>query len=114
MESDSRGCPELMRHSGHVEAYVRTETCALEWISVWISSGRRHRSPLESKAKRFVWFVVFFGSANVLGVNVQPLRNGFLLLIRVVHVAKFSLSLICGFFLFRKLLHVNLEFGAVY
>ena len=38
----------------------------------------------------------------------------FLLRIRVVHVAKGSLSLICVFFLFRKLLHVNLEFGAAY
>ena len=30
----------------------------------------------------------FFGSANVLGVIVQSARNGFLLLMRVVHVAR--------------------------
>ena len=52
----------------------------------------------------------FFGSANVLGVIVQSARNGFLLLIRVVHVAKWFTFYELRFFLFRKLLHLNLEF----
>ena len=113
MECDSRGRPELVRHSGHVDAmfeawrsrsqraYVRTVTCAHEWISVWISSFRRHRSPLESESKGL------FGSSFLEVRMCSESSFSQRAMVSCCWYVSFmsrngSLSLICGAFLFSE------------
>ena len=97
--TDSRACPELVRHSGQVDAmfeawrsrsqsaYVRSVTCALEWLSSLDFFCSAASSTIGVRSEDVCLFLFFLGSAKVLGVIVQSARNGFLFLIRVVHFA---------------------------